>query len=122
IAADSDTQALAVAVILNQPYEDLPSFQFLVNQRNAAVGPAAPDEVRLARRHGESERGQAGRKPCASRQDFRSRFSEVRLVLNRGGRGSEAQYVAVIRVLYLDHIADERRVGDGVTEANAGQA
>src|SRR5439155_692211 len=76
---------------------------------------SAPDEIGVAVGHFKAELAQLDSEPSARCEDLRSRLLQIFLVLNRRGCGEQAQGVAVIRVLDLDQLAHQRRVGDGIS-------
>ena len=111
VGADGDAQAV-VAVVVHVADQDLPPLQLLVDRLDRPVGsggtrrsspgsasPSKPSSVELA-----------GRMPLARGEDLRPQCRQVVLVLERRGRGGQAQHVAVVRVLHLDQFADRGRV------------
>ncbi len=59
----------------------------------------------MARRDLEAERGKCDGHALAGRDDLRAHVVEVLLILNGGGRGREAQHVAVVGVFDLHQLA-----------------
>ncbi len=72
----------------------------------------------MARRDLEAERGKCDGHALAGRDDLRAHVVEVLLILNGGGRGREAQHVAVVGVFDLHQLAHDCRVGHRKPEPN----
>src|SRR5437660_8863531 len=106
IRADGDPQAVAIALVRHVADEDLSAFQLLVNRLDVPIGVPAPDKIGLARADLEAMLPQLAREPLARRQDAGPRLPEILLIRQGGRRRDQAERIAVIRVLYLDQLAD----------------